>query len=45
MLTKQRDQLLAALEKVISYEHGFCTTLEDLREIARQAIAAIKEQQ
>lgn len=30
--------LLEALNNVVQYEHGFCTTPEDLRDIARAAI-------
>lgn len=41
---RQRDELLEALENIVKYEHDFCTHPEDLREIARYAIASVKGQ-
>jgi hypothetical protein len=42
-LTKQRDELVAALEEITEYEHGFCTHPEDLKEIARSALVKVKQ--
>jgi len=37
-LRKRVARLRKALERVLTYDHAFCTTPEDLRDIARRAL-------
>ena len=38
---KERDELVAALNNIAEYEHPFCTTPQDLQEIATAALAKL----